>query len=262
MKRMLPVVALSGVVLVVGGVSGCVKDRPTLSQVPPPPDEVDPLGTYDTGPTPTVVTRDGGGGGGGDGGGGSAMVEYVPAPARQERQPAAMPKPAPEFDAEAGPRVYVVRKNDNLWDIAVSELGEGMRWVEIRDLNQNVDPENLPVGATLVLPEGKTPPRRAVRGAGGGGGGGEGGSLPPQKDGSRADPTPTPAAVPGVGGGEEGELPPLKDDRGPRGGDGGGAVTGGDEVEDLPPLPPVEPEEQIRMKVGSFVGQKRCRRPR
>lgn len=206
---------------------GCVKNRPTLSQVPPPPDEVDPMASYQGGSTPTVVTRE-------QDFNATPMIDYDPAPMPRDTS-ARPPQSAPEFDAENGPRVYVVRKNDNLWDIAVSQLGDGMRYLEIQKLNPNVNPEKLVVGSTLLLPSGKAPPRSATPAASGDRTTTTGADLPPLKDSGTSTPAPTTT---------DESLPPLKDDRGPRASEEpiGGGLDG------LPPLPPVEPMEPIRMK--------------
>ncbi len=51
-------------------------------------------------------------------------------------------------------RSYRVQANDNLWKIAESELGDGTRWRELLELNEDVldDPTRLPVGRQIRLP--------------------------------------------------------------------------------------------------------------
>jgi nucleoid-associated protein YgaU len=49
---------------------------------------------------------------------------------------------------------YVVVRNDNLWNIAVNNYGDGFQWVKIWEANQNVlnNPDQLEIGMTLILP--------------------------------------------------------------------------------------------------------------
>jgi nucleoid-associated protein YgaU len=51
-------------------------------------------------------------------------------------------------------RWYEVKENDNLWKIAVSELGDGNRYAEIAKLNAEVlnDEDSLDIGMRLKLP--------------------------------------------------------------------------------------------------------------
>jgi hypothetical protein len=50
--------------------------------------------------------------------------------------------------------VYVVRRGDNLWDIAQNHLGSGFRWTEIHDLNRELiaDPDLICIGWQLTMP--------------------------------------------------------------------------------------------------------------
>jgi nucleoid-associated protein YgaU len=49
---------------------------------------------------------------------------------------------------------YVVEKGDSFASIAKHKLGDESRWTEIQALNGGVNPKNLHVGQTLVLPSG------------------------------------------------------------------------------------------------------------
>ncbi len=51
-------------------------------------------------------------------------------------------------------RTYRVQANDNLWKIAERELGDGTRWRELLELNEDVldDPTRLPVGRQIRVP--------------------------------------------------------------------------------------------------------------
>ena len=49
-------------------------------------------------------------------------------------------------------RIYVVRENDRLWNIAEEKLGSGVRYKEIVKLNNMKDEDRLLVGAKLKLP--------------------------------------------------------------------------------------------------------------
>jgi LysM repeat protein len=52
--------------------------------------------------------------------------------------------------------VYTVKDEDSLWRIAESELGNGSRYLEIKDLNADTLPDEhlLKPGMTLILPKG------------------------------------------------------------------------------------------------------------
>jgi nucleoid-associated protein YgaU len=63
--------------------------------------------------------------------------------------------PIPHVDAPQAASVsYVVEKGDSLASIARHKLGAESRWTEIQALNNGVNPKNLRVGQTLVLPSG------------------------------------------------------------------------------------------------------------
>lgn len=83
-----------------------------------------------------------------------------PAPTRpQPSAPAAdteVPAVAETAEAETQEpetREYQVRAGDNLWTIAVNQLGDGSRYSEIAELNDLQSNAVLPVGLTLQLPE-------------------------------------------------------------------------------------------------------------
>lgn len=64
-------------------------------------------------------------------------------------------QPRPRPDVKPVPKVYVVKKGDNLWKIAKLQLGSGARWKEIYNLNRKVigaDPDKLHPGQRLVMP--------------------------------------------------------------------------------------------------------------
>ena len=69
-------------------------------------------------------------------------------------RPDAGAPPAPAGPAPARSRTYTIRAGDTLVGIARSQLGDGARWHEIRDLNRDriPDPDSIPVGTTIRLP--------------------------------------------------------------------------------------------------------------
>jgi nucleoid-associated protein YgaU len=74
----------------------------------------------------------------------------VPAPAyRPELQPVPQPPAQP-----TGTLQYVVQSGDSLAKIARQKLGAESRWVEIQSLNGGLEPRNLRVGKTILLPAG------------------------------------------------------------------------------------------------------------
>jgi len=68
--------------------------------------------------------------------------------------PAEVASAAPRKDAAASGayRTYRIRKGDTLQTIANRQLGATKRWVELRKLNPNVDPQRMQIGKTIKLP--------------------------------------------------------------------------------------------------------------
>jgi len=68
---------------------------------------------------------------------------------------------APEVSAEgpspvsAGKRIYVIKRGDLLWNLAVKFYGDGTKWKIIYEANKNIipNPTRIPVGKTIVIPE-------------------------------------------------------------------------------------------------------------
>ncbi len=83
----------------------------------------------------------------------------VPQQPRPTPSPAAAEETAEETVEETvgteefGLRQYQVQAGDNLWTIAVNQLGDGSRYSEIAELNDLQTNAVLPVGLTLDLPE-------------------------------------------------------------------------------------------------------------
>ncbi len=50
------------------------------------------------------------------------------------------------------PRYYHITIRDTLWSIATRHLGNGARYKEILHLNPGLDPDNLPIGGKIILP--------------------------------------------------------------------------------------------------------------
>ena len=83
------------------------------------------------------------------------FLEYVSADilvAARPASPAAAAVARNPAGAAATTRTYTVKKGDSLWSIAARQLGDGKRWMEIRDLNGLRDPNRLAVGSVLRLP--------------------------------------------------------------------------------------------------------------
>ena len=55
--------------------------------------------------------------------------------------------------AGPGERIYVIQQNDSLWKIAERELGNGLRYTELAELNNLTENSVLQVGQKLRLPE-------------------------------------------------------------------------------------------------------------
>ncbi|MEM7307522.1 MAG: LysM peptidoglycan-binding domain-containing protein [Planctomycetota bacterium] len=63
-------------------------------------------------------------------------------------------KKAGKGSAKGGGPVYVVRKNDSLWKIAATALGDGGRYPEIVALNPDLNPDRIIEGQRLKMPAG------------------------------------------------------------------------------------------------------------
>ena len=72
----------------------------------------------------------------------------------QPESPADTETPAQPEQPAGDPQTYTVQSGDCLWDIAARELGSGLRWSEIYDLNRDIlsDPDRIQIGQELVLP--------------------------------------------------------------------------------------------------------------
>lgn len=76
-----------------------------------------------------------------------------PVPTQEKRtDPAPISPKTKKTAAPAKGRVYEVRSNDTLSEIAMRELGTWKRWKEIVELNPGLDPNRLREGARIVLP--------------------------------------------------------------------------------------------------------------
>ena len=70
----------------------------------------------------------------------------------------------PTFADDAVPLEYSVQRNDSLYKIAQSQLGDGNRWREILELNKDSikDPSLIYVGQKFKLPDGSNPVANTV----------------------------------------------------------------------------------------------------
>lgn len=51
-------------------------------------------------------------------------------------------------------RTYLVKENDNIWDIAFRELGSSRDWFKIMDVNPTIlNPFTIDVGTELIIPD-------------------------------------------------------------------------------------------------------------
>lgn len=76
-----------------------------------------------------------------------------PAPVQPAPQPEPQPEPQPA-PAQPQAKTYIVKSGDCLWNIARDQLGSGVRWNEIYQLNRDIirNPERISIGQELKLP--------------------------------------------------------------------------------------------------------------
>ena len=77
----------------------------------------------------------------------------TPAQPEEPEQPT-QPETPEEPQQPEGTVTYTVQAGDCLWNIASRELGSGLRWSEIYELNRDVisDPNRIYIGQELELP--------------------------------------------------------------------------------------------------------------
>lgn len=126
MKRF---VILSTMLSALALIGGCKKNAPKVARVEPPLADHDltpatggtqTTDTADTGATDTTATDTG--------------------------------EDAGTEDAPPAPQTYTIQKGDTLWSIAVSLLGDGQRWKDIKAANPGLDEKKLPIGKTISIP--------------------------------------------------------------------------------------------------------------
>ena len=98
--------------------------------------------------------------GGNDGSSSGASESAQPPTTFRKTQPeAAVPSLAPKetvtstASSSPGESTYTFRQDDTLWSIAERFLGSGSRWTEIAELNGIGNPNEIPNGLVLLLPD-------------------------------------------------------------------------------------------------------------
>ena len=75
-------------------------------------------------------------------------IVIPPAPAKAHTAGAGTKRQA----ATNGVRTHTIRKNEKLWTIAEHYYGKGILYTKIERANPGVDPDNLKLGARLIIP--------------------------------------------------------------------------------------------------------------
>ena len=70
----------------------------------------------------------------------------------QVTPPAADTAPSTEVVSESVPQEYYIKKGDNLLKILRAHYGNENKLQEVIDLNKIIDPNNIQVGQTILLP--------------------------------------------------------------------------------------------------------------
>ena len=117
--------------------TGCNNPQP-IAQVPPPPPmiqpaplQIKPVQVEDPVVAAPVVQE----------------VQFNSAPALPTVAVESAPAPAPE-----GPKTYIIKKGDNLYQISKRFYGNGMRYPKILDANPKLREKYLPVGKEIIIP--------------------------------------------------------------------------------------------------------------
>ncbi len=49
-------------------------------------------------------------------------------------------------------RIYIMQENETLWDVAVKQYGDGFRYAEIIEANKFENPDYVPPGTKIIIP--------------------------------------------------------------------------------------------------------------
>ena len=66
--------------------------------------------------------------------------------------PSSAPALSTSSTVDSSQKTYKVQEGDSFWSIASKMLGGGAEWEKIARANPSVNPDNLKVGSTLVIP--------------------------------------------------------------------------------------------------------------
>ncbi len=56
---------------------------------------------------------------------------------------------------KASEKIYILKQDETLWDVAVKFYGDGFKWPEIVEANQLENPDYVPPGTKLIIPNAK-----------------------------------------------------------------------------------------------------------
>jgi 5'-nucleotidase len=70
----------------------------------------------------------------------------------EEEAKAAAAKAEEEAKAAAAPAPYVIARGDNYWNLSRKFYGKGSMWKKLQEANPDYNPNDLPIGASLVVP--------------------------------------------------------------------------------------------------------------
>jgi nucleoid-associated protein YgaU len=95
-----------------------------------------------------------------------SLRPYVPVAPTQPAAPIAKSHPATPLTSAASARLnrITVQPGDSLWKLAAQNLGQGLRWHDLRAVNPGIlNPDHIVAGTQIYLPAAVSSPRIAVK---------------------------------------------------------------------------------------------------
>lgn len=69
-----------------------------------------------------------------------------------QKPPPSLDRTIPQSTTPISQRTYVLKEGESLWDVAVKFYGDGFRYTEIIEANKLENPDYVPPGTRLIVP--------------------------------------------------------------------------------------------------------------